>query len=101
MPKQDAEVKEVLCSETGKPMTKIPQWMADVKVKFVSDEARQKHPPVAGIADLEPIRRGITSNSDIDELKEVDVGAVMEDADGEFEDMEAEAGEMADEEYDA
>ena len=34
----DTEVREVLCSETGKPMPKIPLWMADIKVKFVSEE---------------------------------------------------------------
>ena len=56
MRKADVDVREVVCSETGKPMAKIPLWMADVKVKFISDEAKQKHPS-AGLADLEPLRR--------------------------------------------
>ncbi len=40
--KDDIEVREVLCSETGKPMPKIPLWMADIKVRFISDEARKQ-----------------------------------------------------------
>ena len=32
MRKADVEVREVVCSETGKPLAKIPLWMADVKV---------------------------------------------------------------------
>ncbi|MCS6776230.1 MAG: hypothetical protein RMJ43_09435 [Chloroherpetonaceae bacterium] len=43
MRKPDVEVREVVCSETGKPMPKIPLWLADVKVKFVCEEARQRH----------------------------------------------------------
>jgi|SRR5579871_4268560 len=101
MRKPDLEVREVLCSETGKPMTKIPLWMADVKVKFVSDEARQKHPTVPGIADLEPLRRGISAANDIDELKDLDVGAVIDEQDEAFDDMEAEADEMAEDEFEA
>lgn len=32
-------------------MPKVPQWLATVNVKFVSDEARQKEPPLLGILD--------------------------------------------------
>lgn len=90
MRKPDIEVKEVVCSETGKPMPKIPLWMSDVKVKFVSDEARQKHPPLPGIADIEPSRfrsarpshgddgaddpHGGATGSDASEDQEVDLG---------------------------
>ncbi len=45
MPRPDNPVLEVRCSETGKPMPKIPQWLANVNVKFVSDEAKQRHSP--------------------------------------------------------
>ena len=100
MRKSDVEVKEVLCSETGKPMTKIPMWMADVRVKFVSDEARQKHPAPAGMGELEPLRRG-TTPSEIDELKDVDVGAVIEDTAGEFDEIDADTEEMAEEEFES
>ena len=83
----DKEVREVVCSETGKPMPKIPLWMADVKVKFVSDEARQKHPVAHGAVDLEP-RRSLSSTSDLDELREV--AGDLEEADPEFEELDAE-----------
>jgi hypothetical protein len=64
MRKPDELVKEVVCSETGKPMPKIPLWMAEVKVKFISDEARQKHPALPSLADIEPIRRGAALEGD-------------------------------------
>ena len=83
----DYEVREVVCSETGKPMPKIPLWMADVKVKFVSDEARQKHPVSHGVADLEP-RRSLASTSDLDELREV--AGDLEEPDPDFEELDAE-----------
>ncbi|CCW35416.1 hypothetical protein CWRG_02478 [Chthonomonas calidirosea] len=51
MPKPDEPVQEVRCYKTGKPLPKVPQWLATVKVKFVSDEARQKEPPAPSILD--------------------------------------------------
>jgi hypothetical protein len=57
MRKADEQVREVLCSETGKPMPKIPLWMADIKVKFVCDEARQKIAPTMTLIDPEPLRK--------------------------------------------
>ena len=91
MRRSDVEVKEVVCSETGKPMPKIPLWMADVKVKFVSDEARQKHPSPQGLADMEPLRRsGLTPVGDLDEIKDLDaVVAIEDEEDAEFEDTES------------
>ena len=81
----DVEVREVVCSETGKPMPKIPLWMADVKVKFISDEAKQKHPS-AGLADLEPLRRSIAVTGELDEIKETVAG--LDDVDADLEDVE-------------
>jgi hypothetical protein len=93
MRKSDVEVREVVCSETGKPMPKIPLWMADVKVKFISDEAKQKHPS-AGLADLEPLRRSITVNGELDEIKETVVS--LDDVDA---DIDEETDEEAVEEF--
>jgi len=84
--KPDVEVREVVCSETGKPMAKIPLWMADVKVKFISDEAKQKHPS-AGLADLEPLRRSIATTGELEEIKE-SVVAGLDDVDSDTEDVE-------------
>lgn len=58
MRKPDNEVREVTCSVTGKPMHKIPLWLADVKVNFVSEEAHRKQGyaipyDIADQADLE------------------------------------------------
>ncbi len=86
MRKPDLEVREVVCSETGKPMAKIPLWMADVKVKFISDEAKQKHPS-AGLADLEPLRRSVAATGELEEIKEA-VVADLEDSDAESSDAE-------------
>jgi hypothetical protein len=95
MRKADVAVQEVVCSETGKPMPKIPLWMANIKVKFVSDEARQKHPTPSGLLDSEPERRSIGSGADMDELKDVDtVGAVIDDEE------EAEYDEIGEEDGD-
>ncbi len=88
MRKADVDVREVVCSETGKPMAKIPLWMADVKVKFISDEAKQKHPS-AGLADLEPLRRSIAAPGELEEIKD----AVVADHD----EVDAEAPDDAEE----
>ena len=90
MRKPDVEVREVVCSETGKPMAKIPLWMADVKVKFISDEAKQKHPST-GLADLEPLRRSMASAGELEEIKE-SVVAGLDDVDADdTEDVDEEA----------
>jgi hypothetical protein len=100
MRKPDEEVREVLCSETGKPMPKIPLWMAGVKVKFVSDEARQKHPTVPGLMDIEPLRRGMGAPGDMEELKDLDAaGAMIDEPEAEFEEAGVEAEDLAEEEY--
>ena len=96
MRKPDDPVREVICSETGKPMSKIPLWMADIKVKFVSDEARQKHPALAVIPDLDPAPRGLASSVDVDGL--TDLEAVTSIGDADFADID-EAEEVGDEEY--
>ena len=88
MRKPDELVKEVVCSETGKPMPKIPLWMAEVKVKFISDEARQKHPALPSLADIEPIRRGAAEK---DVVKSPT--ALLEDADTEYEEEEEEVAD--------
>jgi hypothetical protein len=99
MRKPDLEVREVVCSETGKPMPKIPLWMADIKVKFVSDEARQKHPALAGMADIEPSARAL-AGGEFDPLKELEAGTTaIEDGEAGFEDIEPDADEAAEEEF--
>src|ERR1044071_6594354 len=95
MRKPDVDVREVVCSETGKPMAKIPLWMADVKVKFISDEAKQKHPST-GLADLEPLRRSIVAPGELEEIKE-SVVAGLDDVEGDVEeDVEVEDDVPAD-----
>jgi len=70
MRKADIEVREVVCSETGKPITKIPLWMADIKVKFLSDEARQKHTSAMSLpVDMDKPRRIAAKEEEVDDLK--------------------------------
>jgi hypothetical protein len=83
MRKADVEVREVVCSETGKPLAKIPLWMADVKVKFISEEAKQKHPST-GLADLEPLRRSAVATGELEEIKE-SVAASLDDGEDDAE----------------
>lgn len=64
MRKADVEVREVVCSETGKPIPKIPLWMAKVKVKFVSEEAKSRHASPHGMSDA------VMRRSDADEVEE-------------------------------
>jgi hypothetical protein len=101
MRKPDVNVQEVTCSETGKPMPKIPLWMAGMKVKFVSDEARQKHSSATGIADIEPIRKSLSGTGELDELKDFDVVGTVIEPEADFDDLEAEPDEMVEEDYDA
>jgi len=84
MRKPDKEVKEVTCYETGKPMPKIPLWMAGINVKFISDEARQRHPSHASAADFEPLRRS-SASADKDEQPKAAV-----EQDEELDELEAE-----------
>ena len=99
MRKPDEEVKEVVCSETGKPMAKIPLWMADIKVKFVCDEARAKSPSPLPVVEAEPARRGAATAPDLDEIKDVDVPDTL--LDEEDADLEAEEEDVSEEEYEA
>ncbi len=94
MRKADIEVREVVCSETGKPITKIPLWMADIKVKFLSDEARQKHTSAMSIpADLDKPRR--TAKDEEEETDDLKGLAVPDDEDPAYEEEEVEAEEEA------
>ena len=96
MRKPDLEVREVVCADTGKPIVKIPLWMADIKVKFVSEEARQKHPSASGLSDLE-VLRNLSASSELAALKEVDpLGIVLEDEEG-FEGDEEDPDEVVEE----
>ena len=90
MRKPDIEVREVVCSETGKPMPKIPLWMADVKVKFISEEAKQKHPS-PGLADLEPLRRSLAASGELDEIKVAVAGLDEVDGEEDIEDLDDDA----------
>ncbi len=97
MRKPDVEVREVVCYETGKPMPKIPAWMAEIKVKFVSDEARQRHPAPTSLIDIEPVRRLAIADADIDVIKATSDGDEDEESDFDVEvEVEVESEETED-----
>ena len=78
MRKSDVEVREVVCSETGKPISKIPLWMAKVKVKFVSEEAKSRHASPHGMSEA------VMRHSEADEIEEEKVEPeeeIVEEAD--------------------
>jgi hypothetical protein len=65
----ELELHEAACAECGKPISTIPLWLADAKVKFQCEECRQKHPRVPGMADMD-LRRGATPSDDSVEIDE-------------------------------
>jgi hypothetical protein len=86
----DLELNEVRCSECGKPVPSIPQWLSDVKVAFQCEECRQKHPRAPGVPELvEPPRRTLGPTDEGAEIEEV-VDESIEDLDDEAEEEEEE-----------
>ena len=84
---EELTLNEASCCECRKPISSIPSWLADAKVKFQCEECRQKHPRIPGMAELDP-RRTVSASDELGELDEV---APDE------EDMEEEAAEEAEE----
>lgn len=62
-------VEEVHCSECGLPISTIPNWYANVHVKFTCDLCRQKSPRLAAAV----------------VAADVDVRATAQEGDGEIE----------------
>jgi hypothetical protein len=85
MRKPDLEVREVVCFETGKPMPKIPPWMAGIEVKFVSDEARQKHPTPTPLIEIEARPRATNAVEilKVEKVRLIDADAEDDEEDGE------------------
>lgn len=94
------EVKEVRCAQTGVPIAAIPNWYANVHVKFVSDHARSKSGGAASylrIAELnepEPEEASDPAEISLDEIDEdltvddeieIDLGDDIEEAEVEEE----------------
>ena len=101
MRKADIDVREVVCSETGKPIAKIPLWMADIKVKFLSDEARQKHTSNLSLpADLDKPRRA-TKDDVADDLKGIIVPDPAEAEEPVYEEEEAEDEDLGEDDLEA
>ena len=70
MPVEELTLNEASCCECGKPISTIPSWLADAKVKFQCEECRQKHPRIPGMAELDP-RRSASASDELGELDEV------------------------------
>ncbi len=97
MRKPDLDVREVVCSTTGKPMAKIPLWMSDVNVKFVSEESKQKSSAAPAALNLEQIRPVKVISSQSDDLKGIDaVEPLLDDPDEEFEDVDVDLDDAED-----
>jgi hypothetical protein len=86
MPTEELILNEASCCECKKPISSIPSWLCDAKVKFQCEECRQKHPRIPGMAELDP-RRTVSASDEMGELDEV----VAEDE--EVEEEAAEEGE--------
>jgi hypothetical protein len=70
MTTEELSLNEASCCECGKPISAIPSWLADAKVKFQCEECRQKHPRIPGMAELDP-RRTVSASDELGELDEV------------------------------
>jgi hypothetical protein len=77
----EQEVKEVRCSTTGIPISTIPNWYAQVNVKFVSDHARSKSSAAAAQANY--LRLAELNDKDdeeeTEESDEISMGDLDED----------------------
>jgi len=71
------EVKEVRCSQTGVPIAAIPNWYANVNVKFVSDHARSKSAAAANYLRLAELNE--TENEDSNDSNEISLDEIDED----------------------
>lgn len=61
----------VVCVDCGKPLEKIPIWLADVKVKFTCEECRTKHrTPLVIVDDLPSLTEEPAEDMDIIEREE-------------------------------
>ena len=61
----------VTCVECGKPLEKIPAWLAGVAVKFTCEECRTKHRTQVVILDeLPPLSEESTEGMDVIEREE-------------------------------
>lgn len=60
----------VTCIDCGKPLEKIPAWLANVKVKFTCEECRTKHRTPVVIVDDLPLVDEPAEDMDIIEREE-------------------------------
>jgi hypothetical protein len=62
----------VTCVDCGKPLEKIPSWLAGVKVKFTCEECRTKHRAslVIPVDDLPPLPDETNEDMDVIEREE-------------------------------
>lgn len=60
----------VVCVDCGKPLEKIPLWLAGVKVKFTCEECRTKHRTPIVIVDDIPLTEEPAEDLDIIEREE-------------------------------
>jgi len=75
----------VTCSDCGSDIEKIPAWLMGVKIRFVCDNCRQKHPKPLLLmdSDLEttakPAGEGDSDEPEIISLEEVDLEGESEE----------------------
>jgi hypothetical protein len=61
----------VVCVDCGKPLDKIPAWLAGVNVKFTCEECRTKHrAPLVIVDDLPPLTEEPAEEMDVIEREE-------------------------------
>jgi hypothetical protein len=85
MTTDELTLHEARCCECGKPISSIPSWLADAKVKFECEECRQKHPHHPGVPEPET-RRTVPEVEELGDLSEA-----VEDA-GDDEESDEEIG---------
>lgn len=81
---EDLTLNEVVCCECSKPISSIPAWMADAKVKFECEDCRQKRPRIAGMPDIDHARHNAHDEEELHQLGAVLEVAVDEDVDDEM-----------------
>ncbi len=84
---EDLVLSEVHCAECNKPISSIPAWLSNAKVKFQCEDCRQKHPRVPGMADIES-RKAVVVAASVPDPVEPDEEIEIDEAEDDTEEPE-------------
>lgn len=75
----ELDVKEVRCALSGLPIPAIPNWYANVNVRFVSDAARTKSAAARAAEYIEPEEEAAIDDTGDISLDDIDEDIAIDD----------------------